>query len=118
MSIWENETPLLSGKCIRAMLDREIEMLDETDVLGHQMVMFLGQRLGEQLSNQAALKDEQPYPSSKLDLCGHCGSPDIEQQMWVDMNSNIPTDSIDGDETIYCRKCEKNSEYTVIGGGK
>jgi len=42
----------------------------------------------------------------KIEVCGICGSPDIEVRMWVNVNTNEVKSSCDDNET-FCNGCEE-----------
>ena len=50
-------------------------------------------------------KMDQEEPE-KIEVCGICGSPDIEVRMWVNVNTNEVKSSCDDNET-YCNICEE-----------
>lgn len=42
----------------------------------------------------------------ETEVCGICGSPNIEIRMWVDVNTNEVKSSCDDNET-FCNGCDK-----------
>lgn len=47
--------------------------------------------------------------------CEICNSEDIEQQMWVNMNTGKASTVIDeGDNTCFCNKCEMLSSFKWV----
>ena len=49
------------------------------------------------------LKEMSP---EQIDVHSECGSPDLEERRWVNINTNKIGD-VDGTDDIYCNHCEK-----------
>lgn len=48
-------------------------------------------------------------------VCEYCGSIDIENRVWVNMNTKEVTNDVDeGEYTCFCNNCGESSNYIEI----
>lgn len=62
----------------------------------------------EQLEINPDLGDEELW------VCSDCGSLDIEEKMWVIVNTGEITDSVDEGLNCYCNNCQKHTSQETL----
>ena len=53
-----------------------------------------------------------PLESVVLEVCPECGSPDVQWEDWIHINSDAATGS--GDSGIWCGVCEEHGKHTEM----
>jgi len=51
----------------------------------------------------------------KIYICEDCGSIDIENRVWANMNTHEVTEDVDAGESVcFCNNCGEGSNYIAI----